>query len=98
MKKLFQIAPFLLLIACGDIALSPSQPMRPAVPSLAEDTCNANQYSTLVGQNATALERVLLLGQVRVIRPNQAVTMDFRPERINFNIASDNRITSIYCS
>jgi hypothetical protein len=40
----------------------------------------------------------LLLGQVRVIRPNQAITMDFHPERINFNVSSDNRIRSIFCS
>lgn len=65
---------------------------------MAEDTCNASQYAALIGEDATALERVLLLGQVRVIRQNQAVTMDFRPERINFNVGSDNRIRSISCS
>lgn len=65
---------------------------------MTEDTCNASQYAALIGEDATTLERVLLLGQVRVIRQNQADTMDFRPERINFNVGSDNRIRSTSCS
>ena len=68
------------------------------MPSSENDTCNASQYAHLIGQDATALERVLLLGQVRVIRPGDAVTADFRPERINFHIGSDNAIVSIGCN
>jgi hypothetical protein len=95
MKKLFAVAPFLMITACGP---APDIDTRPAVPPAAQDTCDAGQYAPLVGQDATALERFLLLGQVRVIRPGMAVTMDFRPERINFNISPDNRITSITCN
>ena len=99
MKNLSVIAVILLLTAC-DIAVGPNtpSPMGAGLPDAADDTCDANRYASLIGEDATALERVLLLGQVRVIRPNQAVTMDFRPERINFNISSDNRIRSISCS
>lgn len=97
MKKLFLIAPLVFLAAC-EMPQSPAAPSGPIVPPAAEDTCNAAQYTALIGQDATALERVLLLGQVRVIRPGDAVTMDFRPERINFNVAADNRITTITCS
>ena len=91
------IAPaiLLLLTACGTTAPAPSVP---PLPPLAQDTCNAAQYSALIGQDATALERVLILSQVRVIRPGQAVTMDFRPERINFNVDATNRIVSISCN
>jgi hypothetical protein len=99
MKTLSVIAAILLLTAC-DTALGPNAPtpIGTGLPDAAEDTCNANRYASLIGEDATALERVLLLGQVRVIRPNQAITMDFRPKRINFNVSSDNRIRSIFCS
>ncbi|SMX40051.1 I78 family peptidase inhibitor [Octadecabacter ascidiaceicola] len=95
MKKMFAIAPIVFLAACE--AVTPPPALDP-LPTPDQDTCNASTYSHLLGQDATALERVMLLGQVRVIRPNQAVTMDYRPNRINFNIAEDERITSIHCS
>jgi hypothetical protein len=69
----------------------------PAVPPAAKDTCGAARQSALIGQDATALERVMLLGQVRVIRPGMAVTMDFRAERINFVVSETGRIGRIYC-
>ena len=94
MRKIFAIAPIVFLTACEVAAPPPLAPL----PTPAQDTCNASAYSNLIGQDATALERVMLLGQVRVIRPGQAVTMDFRPDRINFNVGASNQITSIYCS
>ncbi|MEN8919220.1 MAG: I78 family peptidase inhibitor [Octadecabacter sp.] len=92
---MFALAPIMFLAACE--AASPPPPANP-MPAPAEDTCNASAYSNLIGQDVTALERVMLLGQVRVIRPGQAVTMDYRPNRINFNVGEGNRITSIHCS
>jgi hypothetical protein len=98
MKNLFLIATFGIVAACGGTTLAPPPSNRPPVPVAAQDTCNAAQYTSLIGQDATALERVMILGLVRVIRPGQAVTMDLRPERINFNVSANNRITSITCS
>ena len=85
------------LAACvpGD-TVSPT-PERPAVPPADQDTCGAAPYARLIGQDATALERELILRQVRVIRPGMAVTMDFRPERINFDIDENDRIARIFC-
>lgn len=99
MKNLFAIAVILALPACNTtVDPNTSIPVGTGLPTAAEDNCNANQYGALIGEDATALERILLLGQVRVIRPNQAVTMDFRPDRINFYVGADNRIKSISCS
>jgi hypothetical protein len=67
------------------------------LPPQTEDTCGAAQFADLIGQNATALERTLILGPVRVIRPGDAVTMDLRPDRINFNIGPDETIQRIAC-
>ncbi|MEJ6403049.1 I78 family peptidase inhibitor [Yoonia sp. 2307UL14-13] len=77
-------------------ACTVTEPTAP-IPSTTEDTCDARQYANLIGQDATALEKVLILGQVRVIRPGDAVTQDFRPERINFGIDTANRISDISC-
>ena len=67
------------------------------LPPQVEDTCGASQFAGLIGQNVTALERTLLLGPVRVIRPGDAVTMDFRTDRVNFRIANDETIQRIDC-
>lgn len=93
-RMIYRIAPVILLLAA--CAQTPG-PVLPPVTPIAEDTCNAAQYSDLIGQDATALERVLLMGPVRVIRPDMAVTMDYSAARINFAIDAGNRITGITC-
>ncbi|WP_084861869.1 I78 family peptidase inhibitor [Salibaculum halophilum] len=85
------LAALLLGLATCDLAAPPG------VPASDADTCGAADHAGLVGQDATALERVLILGPVRVIRPGMAVTMDHRPDRINFSISEAGRITRIYC-
>ena len=73
------------------------EPPMPAVPSAEEDTCNGSQYANLVGQPESALERVLILREVRIIRPGMMVTMDHRPTRLNFVIGESRNIERIYC-
>lgn len=68
-----------------------------SLPPETKDTCNAGRYAELVGQDATALEKTLILGMVRIIRPGDFVTQDYRPERINFAIDQDERISRIFC-
>lgn len=91
-RMIKQLAPLVLLAACAQPPLP-----QPAPPPQTEDSCNAAQYAGLVGQDATALERELIMGPVRVIRPGMAVTMDFSPTRINFAIDGANRISRITC-
>jgi hypothetical protein len=67
------------------------------LPPQLEDTCGAARFADLIGQDATALEKVLVLGPVRVIRPGDAVTMDFQPIRINFMINEHETIRTIDC-
>jgi hypothetical protein len=84
------------LAACSTqppVAIAPISP----VPTGAADTCGASPYGYLIGQDATALERVLILRQVRIIRPGTAITEDLRPERINFTIGADETIRTITC-
>ena len=79
------------------IALAGCTVAEPPLPPQLEDTCGATNFADLIGQDATALEKTLLLGPVRVIRPGDAVTMDFRPDRINFKIAENETIRTIDC-
>lgn len=85
----------LVLAGCG--APGPTAPLRPSLPDPQNDTCGARDYANLIGQDATALERVLIMRQVRVIRPGQAITMDFNSQRINFSIDGAGKIASIGC-
>ena len=83
---------FLFLIALAGCTVA-----EPPLPPQLEDTCGATDFADLIGQDATVLERRLLLGPVRVIRPGDAVTMDFRPDRMNFKIAENETIRAIDC-
>mgnify|MGYP000530713279 CR=1 FL=1 len=100
--RYFILAGLVALAGCtgptGPISSGASSgPVTGSFPTGIDNTCDGERYGTLVGQDATALERVLILGQVRVIRPGMVVTQDYRPERINFEIGTDNRVTRITC-
>ena len=90
------LAGALWLGACG---LPPDivGPTDPTLPVSAEDTCGGAELQGLVGQPVTALERVLILREIRLIRPGDAVTMDFRPDRLNVYIDESERIGEIRC-
>lgn len=80
-------AVFLLLAACAGASPPPPPP----------DTCGSAAHLPLIGQDARALERVLILRMVRIIHPDDAVTLDFQPDRINFFITPDGMIGNIRC-
>ena len=79
------------------VALAACTTAEPPLPPQLEDTCGARDFADLIGQEATALERRLLLGPVRVIRPGDAVTLDFRPDRVNFKIDENETIQAVDC-
>ena len=79
----------MMLAACTQAEISDPLPE--------DDTCNAAPRAALIGEDATALERVLIMEKVRVLRPGDAMTMDYWPDRINFMIDGDNRIARITC-
>lgn len=63
----------------------------------AGDACGAAARRDLVGRDATTLERELILGPVRVIRPGQPATGELMPRRINFDIDADEGIARVWC-
>jgi len=90
----------LLLAACA-----PPQSLQPASggPAIAGDgSCKAESVAWAVGQTATqdTMARVWResgAGLIRPIAPGQAVTRDFRPDRVNVRIDDDNVITGVDC-
>ena len=79
----------------GPRGLQDTTPVAKPLPKGLDDTCGAVRYHTLLNQDATNLERILILGQVRVIRPDTIVTQDYRPERMNFHVGASGKIIQI---
>lgn len=91
MKKLLAIAPLCLLAACVE-SQPPAEP-----PATMPVTCPADEFKGLVGQSESVLRNMMLPAGTRVIGPRDPVTMDFRPDRMNFEIGVDGRIAKIGC-
>ena len=88
----------LALAACGrGQPVPPAPDTRPSIPPPQSDTCDAGPLANLIGQERTALERVLIMREVRLIRPGDVITQEVRPARINIEIGTDGRIASLYC-
>ncbi len=97
MRIVLSIGAVLTAAAC-----STQPPAAPAAPAQAgpigsADTCGATPYIYLIGEDATALERVLILRQVRVNWPEDTLDGISKPERLNFNITQAGTIESITC-
>ena len=94
MKKLIAL---LALAACTTPDLQTPKPVADRIPTGINDSCGAVRYHTLLDQDATALERILILGQVRIVRHNSIMTQDYRVERMNFHIGENGKIERISC-
>lgn len=68
----------------------------------AEGMCDSSRAQSLVGRPASSelgAEALRLTGArgLRWIQPGQAVTMDFRPDRLNIELDSQNRVVKLRC-
>ena len=71
-----------------------------ATPSPAPEdqaACRADEFQSLVGRTHEDLLTTRILGPVRIIRPDQAVTMDFIAARLNIVLDEDEVVTRVYC-
>ena len=74
----------------------------PPVAGVSGHRCDASPAQGLVGQQATAElgARALELTGARTIRwiqPGQAVTMDYRADRLNIKLDAQSRVEGITC-
>lgn len=62
-----------------------------------ESACGASDLQSLVGQSASVLETMRFGVVTRIIRPGDAVTMDYVPDRLNIAIDSQEIISRVSC-
>ena len=92
LRRILLLAP-LALAACVETAPLPPAPVDP----MPVNACGALDLQFLVGERASVLETMRFSQQVRVIRPGQAVTMDYSPARLNIEVNGAERITRVSC-
>lgn len=66
-----------------------------AAPDASPESCNADAYSALVGQDAAASLAVPEPKRVYVI--GEPVTQDFVPERINIQLDDTDTVVAVTC-
>lgn len=69
----------------------------PPVPVPVTDSCGATALQPLIGQPVTVLPDAGVWSSIRVIRPGQAVTMDFSATRLNVEVDAAGRMIRIFC-
>lgn len=62
-----------------------------------EDACGAASLSEFVGQERSALAARTFPDSTRFIAPDTAITMDYRAERLNFDLDGADVIIRIWC-
>ncbi|MGH8831146.1 MAG: I78 family peptidase inhibitor [Polaromonas sp.] len=98
-SKNFSLAALLPLMLSACVS-APGTPAVEQAPSAGR--CNAAPAQFAVGRNANAVlenEARTRAGArtVRVLRPNQVVTMEFNAERLNLTIDDSGRVTRVNC-
>ncbi|SNT72992.1 I78 family peptidase inhibitor [Paracoccus seriniphilus] len=77
-------------------ACAPPTP-REITPDEPADQCGAAGYKGLIGQPRDILDKMSFPIGTRQIGPEDAVTSDFRPDRLNIEYGSNGRIDSVSC-
>ena len=54
-------------------------------------------FGHLIGTDSAAIDRATLPAGTRIIGPNDAVTMDYRIERLNIRTDAAGRVTELGC-
>lgn len=88
---------FLLLVPLALAACVEPGPAPAPVDPMPVNACGALDLQFLVGERASVLETMRFSQQVRVIRPGQAVTMDYNAARLNIEVNGAERISRVSC-
>jgi hypothetical protein len=91
MKQLFFALPFALPVALSGCMTDPTP------PQLVEN-CPAPVLQHLVGEPEAAVETIDYDGPMRVIHPDEMMTMDYRIDRLTINIDEAGHIASLACN
>ena len=93
MVRALNIVALCLTSACS---LTQDQPLE-ATEYDGIPTCGAERFQDLLGQPEAALNRVNLPRTTRILRPEDAIALDFSPDRLTIDIDTFGRISSVTC-
>ena len=81
------------------LVLAACEPVPPPVtePEPAQDACGAAGYQGLIGQPRMVLTQMTFPLGTRQIGPDDAVTADLRPDRLNIEYGRSGRIEKVSC-
>ena len=99
MRKLAKVTAALGLVLAAS-ACVPVEAPAPGIPGGGVggvNQCGALDLQYLVGAPARDLDAIRFNKPVRVIYPDTAVTMDYNPERLNFEVDRMGRISRVNC-
>jgi hypothetical protein len=83
-----------LVVGCVETAAPPPIAIE---PPLGEDTCGLAPARLLIAQDSAAVATLGRSGPVRVIAPDQPVTMDYNAARLNVFTNAAGRIERVTC-
>lgn len=94
--------PLLVLILSVGACATMGPPPAPAAAAAGGSMCNAEAVRWAIGREPTqdVVERARVesgSSTVRVIRPGDVVTMDYRADRLNLDVNANNAITGARC-
>lgn len=88
----------MMMAGAAALALAGCEPMGvPVVDQPNPNQCGAYDLQYLVGSPDTVLETMRFNKPVRIIAPGSAVTMDYNPDRINFELDRYRMIARVTC-
>jgi len=87
----YMILAGLLLAGCGAATV----PAQRSAAAPASDTCNAAAYQDLIGRDAAAA--LALPEPKRLYGPNDVVTTDFNPARLNVQLDGIDNVIAVTC-
>lgn len=61
------------------------------------DACGSSEMSHLTGISRAQLEAIAFSQPHRILGPDDVMTMDFNPERVNFTLDDDGNVDRIWC-
>lgn len=86
------------LAGCDTVDMTPvGDAMPDNLPPAAEDNCGAASFANLIGQPREAAEAAPLPVSSRIVGPDDAVTMDFNPERLNVMLDANDIVARLTC-
>lgn len=88
-----------LFAAAATLALAACEPVPAPAPQLPEpsDACGASGYQGLIGQPRAALNAMKFPIGTRLIGPDDAVTADYREDRLNIEFGRGGLIEKVSC-